>query len=373
MMESDIFKGLVSNKRKVYSGYVMNRDVKVVRIEKNESVKVIDPSLSPLFFRRSRDFEIWVVSRMIDGHRTNSRILRKMLRLKNPESLEVAMYSHCRTITDDFWFKEDGSNLTFKDLVFKDDRLKDVALLGKFNSLEVDGEILTPELTNIGSFEKCWKVDEQGKWHLLKIANWKEMFSEVFVSRLCDYLNYPSVQYNRVKDLNVVECINFVEEGYWYEPMFSLIEENEDYEDNYNILNRLDNLNGTNLVKEYLQILFVDALVQNLDRHTFNYGLIVKEGKIIKMAQNFDNNLALISKSPIITMPSLINPLIGDFIYLVKCNKLQFEIPVIARDSIGDLVDLTIKEVSVDILEDVKIKIINLVWNNYNLIKEALK
>lgn len=50
--------------------------------------------------------------------------------------------------------------------------------------------------------------------------------------------------------------------------MANLVQDNEDYDYNYDVL---QNLNPP-LVKPYLDILFMDALVFNVDRHTQNYG-----------------------------------------------------------------------------------------------------
>lgn len=246
MQESNLF-GVLNykpRKSKLYSGYVMNKDDKVARIDNNQVTEILISKLCPFYLLRTRDFEGWVMSRTIDSHRTNSRILRKMLRLKNPESLEVAMRSRCRTITDSFWFKEGNDDLTFEDLVFKDDLLKDVALHGRFDSLEINQDVFTPELTNIGSYEKSWVLDSQSNWWLRKIANDKELFSEIFTSMLSNHLGYDAVPYFRVGDSNVIECENFVKDGYWFEPMFSILGDEEDYEYNYSVLSnkRLEGL-----------------------------------------------------------------------------------------------------------------------------------
>ena len=52
------------------------------------------------------------------------------------------------------------------------------------------------------------------------------------------------------------------------------------------------------LGREYLDILFMDALCFNMDRHTKNYGILRDRdtGKVLRMAPNFDNNIALISR-----------------------------------------------------------------------------
>lgn len=52
------------------------------------------------------------------------------------------------------------------------------------------------------------------------------------------------------------------------------------------------------LILDYVKMIFLDTLVANPDRHTFNYGILrnSENGNIIGFAPNFDNNRALISR-----------------------------------------------------------------------------
>lgn len=362
-----------SSKEVLYSGFIMNKDIPSVRVDRNKVTSVINPTLSPYYIRRTKDFRSWVMNRSIDSHRTNSRILRKMLRLKNPDTLDVSMKFKCRSITDSFWFKEDGNNLSYNDLMFNDDSLKDVALLGRFDSLEVPQDMMSPELTNIGSFEKCWALDKDNDWWLRKVANKYELFSEVFVYMLCTTIGYSAVPYRRVSDRNIIECPNFVDKDCWFESMFSLVGEEEDYGINYDILGNLDSFYSLTLRKDYLNILFIDAIAQNPDRHTNNYGFIVNNGDIVELAPNFDNNLALLSRGVLGKQPSAKNPLISDFISLVKERDLNFDIPKLDLNLLHSLVKECCSKVGIESLGDIEIgNIGEYIYHNYCLIKESL-
>ena len=52
----------------------------------------------------------------------------------------------------------------------------------------------TPELTNTGSFEKCWRY-EDGAWWMYKAGTEAERFSELFVYELCKTLGFPVAEY----------------------------------------------------------------------------------------------------------------------------------------------------------------------------------
>lgn len=363
-----------TSERLGYYGYIMNKDIKVARVENNIVVGILNEDMCPLIIVRNRDFIQWVMTRTIDTHRTNSRLLRKILRLKEPESIDIAIKSRCRTITDYFWFKEDKSKETFENLKFEKDLLKDIALHGKIDSLEIDDTILTPELTNIGSYEKAWVIGDNKEWYLRKKANELEILSEIFVYKLCDFMGMDNVEYKRVGTSNVIECKNFIKEAEWFEPAFYYIGEVEDYKDNYDMLSLFEKrYNVDSLCKCYLDILFIDALVQNPDRHTFNYGIIRKDGNIIKMAPNFDNNLSLVATGLNKKMTTLKNLLISEFLDLLYVNKIDYKIKELTlEDLINILKECCIENAIISINQEDIINIGKYVMNNYNLIKENM-
>lgn len=51
-------------------------------------------------------------------------------------------------------------------------------------------------------------------------------------------------------------------------------------------------------IPDYIKMIFLDTIVANPDRRTNNFGLLreVKSGKLIGLAPNFDNNMALIAR-----------------------------------------------------------------------------
>ena len=94
-------------------------------------------------------------------------------------------------------------------------------------------------------------------------------------------------EYIRSKDFTNGAEVNF-------EPMRSLADDDEDYENCFNILNEI----SPDIAMQYLLLLWMDTVCYNMDRHTENFGLLrdVKTGKIISLAPNYDNNIALIAK-----------------------------------------------------------------------------
>ena len=135
------------------------------------------------------DLEAWLEMRAIDRHRTNSRILKRVLRLGDTSDLNTVLRVHGATITDNYWVKtDDEQDLCCEKVRFSQNYFADVALHGSFDSFskQYTPEQLrtpTPELTNIGSYEKCWRLID-GEWVMLKQGSICEIYSEVFTAKL---------------------------------------------------------------------------------------------------------------------------------------------------------------------------------------------
>ncbi|MDP4147448.1 MAG: hypothetical protein Q8936_23770 [Bacillota bacterium] len=164
----------ITRKKNKFTGYLMSQDKVIGEISNNEVVS-IDNELAPLYIKNTGDFEGWLKLRSIDLHRTNSRLLKKVLRLNTNDEVDIVLSVHGLTITDTYWVKEKNSNLTYKDVRFTTDKFSDLALFGDPNAFSFEVS-LTPEMTNIGSYEKCWKV-RNGNWYMYKQGSVNERFS----------------------------------------------------------------------------------------------------------------------------------------------------------------------------------------------------
>ena len=142
-----------------------------------------------------------------------------------------------------------------------------------------------------------------------------------------------------------------------FEPMANLVQENEGNDFNYDVL---QNLNPS-LLRSYLDILFMDALVFNVDRHTQNYGLLRsrKTGAILSMVPNVDNNMALISRDYASDLNRISNPLIGQFHELLREKNIQYAVPKLTKEILEAIVN--------ESMPDAKIcrdYVVQFVWQN---------
>ena len=344
-------------------GYIMSGDIETVKVFKDGSYKVLG-NLAPLHFISGFSLDSWFEHRCIDTHRTNSRLLRKVVRLKTSDEIEISKKVHAVTVTDNFWYKEIDSKLTWKDVTFKNDKFKKVSLQGIIDEFE-DKFVITPQLTLNGSFEKCWKL-ENGDWYMYKSGELKNQFSEIFIYRLLNNIGLPAASY-MVED-KFVKTKDFTEGIYNYEPMFSLVDEDEDFELNCKVI---ESKFGVKALNDYLSILFMDALIRNPDRHTVNYGILRDKttGEFVKMAPNFDNNLALLATSSIDRLPNE-DLLIRDFCDI--CSEYEFKLPTVTPGMIIDAVEFAcfnLSEFEVD-----KTLLCNAIRKRYsNILKRLLK
>lgn len=272
------------------NGYVMSKD-SIAAVVENGRIVNCDERLIPLYLLRTKDIIGWLESRAIDAHRTNSRLLKRALRIKSYDDLETVLRVNAATITDTYWFKEQGSSLTYADVIFKENLFDKLALYGDADSFN-NPYSPTPELTNTGSFEKCWRLID-GKWWMYKSGNDNERFSELFICEFGKKLGIPMARYE--SDGEYVRSLDFTDGAKLnFEPASSIMGDNEDYADNFAAFQRF----GSEIAKRYVEMLFLDTLCFNMDRHTQNYGVLrdPDTGNVVSFAPLFDHNIALISR-----------------------------------------------------------------------------
>ena len=272
------------------TGTLMSED-RAIAVIKNGEIIDSDDTLLPLYLKRTGNMEGWLASRAIDPHRTNSRLLKKALRIRTANDAQVALAVNAATVTDRYWFKPDGSTARYEDVRFKENYFDKLALRGDPNGFS-HRPSRTPELTNTGSFEKCWRMID-GAWWMYKTGNDNELFSELFICRLGEKLGLDMAHYalddGCIRSKNFTDGTNLI-----FEPVSSIMGENDDYGDCFDAIHAI----SPKLAAQYLRIVWLDTICYNMDRHTENFGFLrdVHSGEIVSMAPNYDNNIALIAR-----------------------------------------------------------------------------
>ena len=145
-------------------------------------VSPLQPERGPPCLQKAGDLEMWLESRAIDRHRTNSRILKRILRLGDTSDLNSALHVQGATITDNYWVKtEDEANLTWADVGSRENYFADLALSGRFSSIAKNytpkddrQEYLAPIFSNYKpDEEKNEQMKEHFSWGLTENAIWQ--------------------------------------------------------------------------------------------------------------------------------------------------------------------------------------------------------
>ena len=345
------------------TGYVMCENTVTAKFEKGVMVD-INPKLAPLVIQRTHSLEEFLKLRVMDMSRTNARILKKVLQIEVDEDYKTALYSYALSISDHYWFKPKHSKLKYKQVVFDNDSLFEISLKGEVNVFFNKAK-LSPEITTTGSFEKGWRYID-GEWWLYKKGNERQIFSEMFCSYFAELIHLNSVAYEL--DGEYIRCKNF--SPYMnFEPMAALAGDNDRYDYVFNILCGI----REDLARDYLKLILFDSIMNNIDRHNENYGLLrdPESGTILSLAPNFDNNLALIATTERLNSPSK-DGFIKVFTDFIKKNAVarsmlhEISIPDI------DLDDLRLIALQIPIRIKNLEEIVSSVLLRYNYLKKLL-
>lgn len=355
-----------------FNGFLMYKDEVVAEIRKTELVKVFKKDLLPIIMLNESpgSFEVWLQTRVIDTHRTNSRQVRRRLSVKTEVPKEIVIKARAVSITDSYWLKWENENISYGEVRKSlSDGLNSIALYGNDNDVNFKATDITPELTNIGSFEKCWKLFND-EWYMIKKGSYKENFAEVLISNIAIELGFNAVKYEAIDEGRLVKCRDFTDNAEVdFEPMYSFVRDYWEIDDCVNIINELGFIN------DFLDITFVDALCYNIDRHTFNFGLLRRDGEILGLAPNFDNNLGL---SGVLNDRALEKTWYStSFIrntYIPILQEYNYKMPQINLEKIKNIINTTISDFPILVNEEGFTEVVfNIIKSNYYELEKALE
>lgn len=320
-------------------GYLMSGDKTIARIE-NGLLTDTDNARLPFYLQCCNDLSGWLRSRAADRGRGHVRLIETASGLTAADDAEFAMFVHAAKLTDNFWIKREGERLTYAQIRFKQNPLADTALSGvkpHFQPGKRTDALYSPEFTNTGSFEKCWRREKDG-WWLYKSGNPDNHYAELFMERIGLAFGIPMAHYElaeggkciRSKDLtndgevNLDHASGLIGDAY------------DDYRLNYQAFSRM----SPDMAAAYLDMLYMDALCCNTDRHENNYGVLrsAQTGETISFAPLFDHNLALFAGcSPASGVPSTSDRLIDSFCSFVYDKNLPFRQPYLPKFQIEEI------------------------------------
>ena len=318
MNQGEDIQSSFSKRNNELTGYLMSGNTIVAKV-KNDKIIWKNTRKCPLILLKSDYLTPFLLKRVIDSSRPNSRLIKKAMNISKTVSEEkIPLIVHGAVITDNYWFRPSGSNLVYQDIKFKHDTYFDLSLKGDTRLVPKHPK-KSPQITLIGSYEKCWKLINK-EWWLYKVGTKEEIFSEVFASKFAEEIGVPTAFYEQegkyIRTKNLAEDFNF-------EPMSFLAGEDDSYENVFNVCRKVSD----EIAMQYIQLAYFDALIENVDRHNENLGFLrdKRTGKILALAPNFDNNLCLIARTKVLNEDREHYGMLHNFVKFLKTNSVAFE------------------------------------------------
>lgn len=330
----------------------MSGDKPVVEFDGNTyEYNILDKALAPLYITNQGNIRRWIEERAVDPTRANSRAVKSVQGLsKNASDYVTAMKVDAATITDNYWIKDSKDARCYQDVMFQKNDFFSLALARDNQALNKKAS-RTPELTNIGQQEKGWRL-ELGDWWLYKNEPTREIVSEYITCLVGKALGYDMADYfieNNGPLFIKSRC--FTGRAYNLHHIDSIVADHteddtfitdDDYGYNYRTLYEI----SPQLACQYIDICALDAICENFDRHTKNYGILTERetGKIVKLAPNYDNNNSLLANTNLSLDRNC--GVMKMFLNFIEKEGIAINLPRVSQDNIKDIVKHAYSEAS---------------------------
>ena len=281
---------------------LMNKDRVVATFEERESyddytytmVEQLDSYL-PHGFTTINE---WIDDRQIAKHRTSIKSLMKELGIDNRHGF-IDMV-RCVSLTDTFWMRKAGSGLLWEEVSLYTNSFDDVVARIAFDGVGMYGRQFSstsPEFGTSGSFDKCWLRESDGP-HLIKrgSSGYANAGFEPYSEKLCaDILDAAGIEHVSYSLRNyhgklASDCPLFTSEKLGFVPAARLFTHDLEID---TVLSFAAEHDSDELFRD---MIVMDAVCVNVDRHAGNYGFLVDNdtGEVKGMAPLFDQNMALL-------------------------------------------------------------------------------
>ena len=322
--------------------YIMCGEVKTVEFNSAFEYEILNPGLAPIYILNRGNIRGWIEERAADGARPNTRAVKGYQRLsKTAGDYQTAMKVNAAVITDNFWVK-DSDAIAYEDVLFHKNEYWRLALMRDISDLPKMPS-RTPELSNIGSEEKGWRLDKDG-WWLYKNQRINENLSEYITSRIGEALGFNMAKYYLEDKGSLIRTKDFTAGKYNLQHIDCIMTDHyedgeavpdDDYLYNYKTLMAI----SKDLAEQYINICICDAVCENFDRHTKNYGLLTdrQTGEIISLAPNYDNNNSLYANRGLDADRN--SGVIRYFAEFVSQNNIPLIVPELYIGDLEDIID----------------------------------
>jgi len=293
-------------------------EFKVEKISNNvDYLKIFDEEFSPVNSKESEgsqlvSFNGWLTNRCMPNSRDGIERLKKKYKLDSIKEIMFLLYG--LSLSDHYWIDREPFNNKWKDINLFENRYSET--IGKIlfdKKIKLVNDIAdtlkefgnrNPDITTGGSLKKYWKYNEKdNKSYLIKGGSrpdLQEPFNEYYAHLLLNELKFKHTPYHLEKDgdeyASVCPCIADINNE-----MISAVDIQRKYriEKNYEGFVGLGKKNGcVNFQDDVNQMLVLDYLIDNIDRHWNNFGILrnSQTGSWAGLIPVFDNGYSLWNK-----------------------------------------------------------------------------
>ena len=312
---------------------IMHKDYPVISVRINDSFtveKIIDlHSVERLFpglnggKLSKEDINEWFFGRGIPAKRNELSEILDCNAVSSREELVIKNYGLC--LTDNYWIQKENENLKWDNINFWDNDFtqeKDNVYLGQPTEnimlLQSKNTEITPNNVSSGMLPKTWKRID-GDLYMIKGADTRlqEPFNESVVSQFLEKLKIEHVPYELYwrKELPFSKCPIMLEKGEELIHSFYLNktgkkENNVSYYEHY--INQCVSMGlSKNIRKDLENMILVDFMTANTDRHWSNFGVIRDSETLIakRLAPLYDHGASFYTKYHTLIIPNTLQTL----------------------------------------------------------------
>lgn len=268
-------------------------DVSITSINKDK-IEWLPLGMSPT----SESLTRWLRHRTIPANRAYAQNFLSKNGLSENDFIGILQICKGLSLTDCYWVTYPNDQKTFAEVNLFDNRfsqvLSQIAFTG-YGSSPASKFRFSPEFTTNGMLPKAWRRKE-GKVLLYKggtsgLANTgKEPYSEFYAAQVAEAMGIPHVTYglSKWKGQLCSTCELFTSKDISFVPASTLISTSK-------ISQIIDWFDDHGWKNDLADMLVLDAIIRNTDRHLGNFGFLVDNhtNQLLRPAPIFDNGLSL--------------------------------------------------------------------------------
>lgn len=297
--------------------YLMNKNYKVLEIDYNKDLdviskiyEIIDIHRTPLAFENAcadksksnlKTINHWFKGRGIPSWRKDLQKLLNNLHVQSTDELLNKCYA--LSLSDQYWIVEKESDLRWEDINFftNDFEFKGYMEATFSDSSKKAPSLNSPNNTTDGMLPKAWVIE--GKKRILVKNTYtnsrQEPLNEWFASKICEVLGIDHVSYQVDVQNNklISKCEDFIssnEELIGAIEIYELNKQSNSISDLDHYISILREQGIKNARRKVEEMILLDYLIMNTDRHMKNFGIIRNVDTLEwKMAPIFDNGQSM--------------------------------------------------------------------------------